>query len=206
MAALERGLRQIVNNCITTNKTYDSGRRPETATITSDFTWRYLQVLGWFDSTGFSFARKTIKVANVSSGRFCVIWRSHPNKDISYFTHVCYGNNISIYPVLRFVSGIESFNQYLLLVFLCGLKGSQLCVVYWLGGLRVNDYHQMPFKFQVLESFVRPTFTKDPKSISSTSHIKFCQCCQVHFHKLNGIWFNFVMLCNQLPLSFLEAE
>ena len=105
-----------------------------------------------------------------------------------------------------FLSGIESLNHSLLLVFLCGLKGSQLCVVYWLGGWRVNDYHQMPFKFQVLESFVRPTFTKDPKSISSTSHIKFCQCCQVHFHKLNGIWFNFVMLCNQLPLSFLEAE
>ena len=99
MAALERGLRQIVNNCITTNKTYDSGRRPETATIASDFTWRYLQVLGWFDSTGFSFARKTIKVANVSSGRFCVIWRSHPNKGISYFTHVCHGNNISFQPV-----------------------------------------------------------------------------------------------------------
>ena len=49
----------------------------------------------------------------------------------------------------------------------------------------------MPFKFQVLESFVRPTFTKDPKSISSTSHIKFCQCCQVHFHKLKGICFNY---------------
>ena len=86
-----------------------------------------------------------------------------------------------------FLSGIESLNHSLLLVFLCGLKGSQLCVVYWLGEWRVNDYHQMPFKFQVLESFVRPTFTKDPKSISSTSHIKFCQCCQVHFHKLNGI-------------------
>ena len=41
MAALERGSWQIVNNCITTNKTFDSGRRPETATIASDFTWRY---------------------------------------------------------------------------------------------------------------------------------------------------------------------
>ena len=69
----------------------------------------------------------------------------------------------------------------------------------------MNDYHQMPFKFQVLESFVRPTFTKDPKSTSSTSHTKFCQCHQRHFHKLNGNLFNFDMLSPQLPLSYLEA-
>ena len=75
---------------------------PERAITTSDFSLRYLQVLGCFDSPGFSFARKTIKVANISSGRFCVTWRSHPNKEISYLTHVCYGNNVSIYHELVF--------------------------------------------------------------------------------------------------------
>ena len=136
MAALERGWRQIVNTCITTDKDSDRGRHPERAITTIDFSWRYLQVLGCFDSPGFSFARKTIKVANISSGRFCVTWRSHPNKGISYLTHVCYGNNVSIYhELVFFLSGISSFNHSLLLVFICGYKApSYVLCISWVGG------------------------------------------------------------------------
>ena len=132
MAALERGWRQIVNTCITTGKDCDRGRHPGRAI--TDFSWRYLQVLGCFDSPGFSFARKTIKVANISSGRFCVTWRSHPNKEISYLTHVCYGNNVSIYHELVFCIWDGIFQSFSPLCVYLWLQGSKLLCISWVGG------------------------------------------------------------------------